>query len=190
MVPVLSHMTRFAWNDSQGVGLKKDIWWRASSFFQVHSKDFVTCFQHFLRDSPTRFFALTFLNETHHPRPWLKPWCKFAYGDIQIRPFFRVVANNANNFSAVYATTQKYTHELKIEQFSLLLPTTWKNDWRCRQQHGTFFCIVGHNTEKCSALWAATQKNCHNAKQFNIFCEPLSTLKGTVSLQFKDTFYH
>jgi hypothetical protein len=62
------------------------------------------------------------------------------------------VVYNAEKKSALLATMQKNTHELKLEHFSALLPTTQKNGWRCRQQRGTFFCVVGNNTEKCSAL--------------------------------------
>jgi hypothetical protein len=34
-----------------------------------------------------------------------------------------------------------------------------------------FIRIVGNNEEKRSAWWATTWKSCHNAEQYNIFCE-------------------
>jgi hypothetical protein len=77
---------------------------------------------------------------------------------------------------------RKNKHELKLEQFSALLPTTWKNDRRCRQQPETFFRVMGNKAKICSALWAIKQKNCHDAEQSNIFREPFSTFKGTVYL--------
>jgi hypothetical protein len=44
-------------------------------------------------------------------------------------------------------------------QFSEFLPTKLKNDWRCKQQRGTFFRIVGTNAGKCWPLWATARKN-------------------------------
>jgi hypothetical protein len=104
---------------------------------------------------------------------------------IRVQQFFRVVADNADRFSAVLATTPiiflrccpqhgkiigvvgnstENIHELKLEQLFALLPTTRKNDRRCRQQRGTFFRLVGNSAEKRSALCAATWKNCRNAE--------------------------
>jgi hypothetical protein len=40
------------------------------------------------------------------------------------------------------------THEVKLEHFSTLSSTTWKNDWRCGQQQGKMFGIVGNNEEE------------------------------------------
>jgi hypothetical protein len=117
---------------------------------------------------------------------------------------FRVVANNADHCSGVSNTTRiisphgvnnaekiigmlsnnvENTHELKEEHFTALLPTMRKNGWCCRQQGEIFFCAMGNSAEKCSVLWATTEKNCHNAEQYNIFCEPLSAFKGTVYLK-------
>jgi hypothetical protein len=57
---------------------------------------------------------------------------------------------------SVVGTTRKNIHELKQEQFTVLLPTTRKNDWRCRQHREHFsslwatkkFCVVGNNAEE------------------------------------------
>jgi hypothetical protein len=62
------------------------------------------------------------------------------------------VVYNAEKESALSATRWKNNHELKLEHFSALLPTTRENDQRCRQQRGTLFCVVGNNEEKYSAL--------------------------------------
>jgi hypothetical protein len=56
--------------------------------------------------------------------------------------------------------------KLKLKQFTVLLPTKRKNYQRCRQQHGTLGRVMDNNAEKCSALWATTRKNCHNAERY------------------------
>ncbi len=41
------------------------------------------------------------------------------------------------------------------------------------------------DTEKCSALWATTQKNCHYAEQYNIFVSLSLLLKGQFTYSLK-----
>jgi hypothetical protein len=59
--------------------------------------------------------------------------------------------------------TEKHTLT-GISDFYVLLPAMWKNYWRCLQQPGTFFRIVGNNAEKYSALWATMWNNYYNAE--------------------------
>ncbi len=111
----------------------------------------------------------------------------------QRRPFFRTVGKNADCFSAMLSTTQKNYRccgqqpekhtGIEIRAVFRVVISNTENDRRCRQQHGTFFHVVGNHAEKFSALWAATRKNCHNAEQYNkILGEYLSTFKETVYL--------
>jgi hypothetical protein len=65
----------------------------------------------------------------------------------------------------LWATTEKNTLELKLEHFSMLLPTTRKSDWRSGDNAEHFSALRANNSEKCSALWATTWKNCLNAEQ-------------------------
>jgi hypothetical protein len=73
-------------------------------------------------------------------------------------------------------------HELKTEQFSVLLPTMRKYYWCGRQQRETFFRVVYNSTEKLPALWVTMRKKYYNTEQYNIFCKPLSAFKSTVYL--------
>jgi hypothetical protein len=60
----------------------------------------------------------------------------WRYSNLNI---FRINGINADNFSAVYATTP------------IIFP-------RCCPQHGKMIAIVGNNASNFSALWATTLK--------------------------------
>ncbi len=96
------------------------------------------------------------------------------------RSFFGAVVHNAEKLELFWVNAEKHTNELKLEQFSALLPTTRKNDRRCRHQCGVFFCDVGNSAEKCSALWATTWNNCHNAEQYNSLWASLYSERGSL----------
>ncbi len=133
------------------------------------------------QDSSPQLFFMKHIS----PGPWLRPYCKFTYWSkfveiFEFEHFFALllttpiiflpdrqhrwsflcaVVHNAGKWSTLWTTKQKNTHELKLEHFSMLLPTIRKNYWQCRPKRGTFFHIVDNNAEKYLALWATTQNN-------------------------------
>jgi hypothetical protein len=96
-------------------------------------------------------------------------------------PISLLWSTNAEKVSALWATTRKNTDELKLQQFSALLPTERKNDHvvgnnmghsqRWGQQRRQMFGVAG---PQCGRI-APTQNRLH-------FCESPSTFKGTVYL--------
>jgi hypothetical protein len=61
------------------------------------------------------------------------------FGDIQIQTFFRVIANIADNFYALQATTPHCKQQRRSPKR--------KNDQGCGQQYRTFFRGVDNNVE-------------------------------------------